>query len=100
MTAGGAGMAAVGGVGWGRCWGRGNDGGWNAARRLVIPSKGNGHNHELIARTLKGRRERVVVHSKTGSPRTPDQSGVRGGGSPEYLARVCGMGEIGDPNVG
>ena len=52
-------------------------------------SYGNGHNHELIARALKGRRERVVVHSKTGSPRTPDQSGVRGGGSPEYLARVC-----------
>ena len=52
-------------------------------------SYGNGHNHELIARALKGRRERVVVHSKTGSPRTPDPSGIRGGGSPEYLARVC-----------
>ncbi len=52
-------------------------------------SYGNGHNHDLIARALKGRRERVVVHSKTGSPRTPDPSGIRGGGSPEYLARVC-----------
>ena len=52
-------------------------------------SYGNGHNHDLIARALKGRRERVIVHSKTGSPRTPDPSGIRGGGSPEYLARVC-----------
>src|SRR5207244_13405335 len=27
-------------------------------------SYGNGHNHELIARALKGRRERIVIHSK------------------------------------
>jgi aryl-alcohol dehydrogenase-like predicted oxidoreductase len=30
-----------------------------------------------------------VIHSKSGSPRTPDAAGNRGGGSPEYLARVC-----------
>src|SRR2546427_4969246 len=35
-------------------------------------SYGNGHNHELIARALKGRRERIYVHSKTGSPRSPE----------------------------
>lgn len=27
----------------------------------------NGHNHELIAKALKGRRERIVIHSKSGS---------------------------------
>ena len=52
-------------------------------------SYGNGHNHELIAKALKGRRERVIVHTKSGSPRTTGQSGTRGGGSPEYLTRVC-----------
>lgn len=52
-------------------------------------SYGGGHNQELIARALKGRREKVIVHTKSGSPRAPDQSGARGGGSPEYLAKVC-----------
>src|ERR1043165_4816902 len=32
-------------------------------------SYGNGHNHELINKALKGRRERIVIHSKSGSPR-------------------------------
>jgi aryl-alcohol dehydrogenase-like predicted oxidoreductase len=50
---------------------------------------GNGHNHELIARAIKGRRERIVIHSKSGSPLIPDGSGLRGGGSPEYLTRTC-----------
>lgn len=52
-------------------------------------SYGNGHNHELIARALKGRRERIVIHSKSGSPRTPDASGNRSGSTPEYLAQNC-----------
>jgi len=52
-------------------------------------SYGNGHNHELIAKALKGRRERVFVHSKSGSPRIPDAKGERNGSTPEYLARVC-----------
>jgi aryl-alcohol dehydrogenase-like predicted oxidoreductase len=52
-------------------------------------SYGNGHNHELIAKALKGCRERIVIHSKSGSPRTPDSAGYRGGGSPEYLTRIC-----------
>ena len=46
---------------------------------------GQGHNHELIARALKGRREDVIVHTKSGSPRTPDASGSRSGSSPDYL---------------
>ena len=48
---------------------------------------GNGHNHELIAKALKGRRERIVVHSKSGSPRTIRDG--ESGGSPKYLTRVC-----------
>lgn len=46
---------------------------------------GNGHNHELIAKALKGRRERIVIHSKSGSPR----SGPESGSDPAYLTRVC-----------
>ena len=51
-------------------------------------SYGNGHNHELIRKALEGRREKVVIHSKSGSIRTPDGTS-RGGGSPEYLTQVC-----------
>ncbi|MGE5218248.1 MAG: aldo/keto reductase [Chloroflexota bacterium] len=52
-------------------------------------SYGNGHNHELIAKALKGRRERIIIHSKSGSPRAPDASGMRSGSSPEYLTQNC-----------
>lgn len=52
-------------------------------------SYGNGHNHELINKALKGRRERIVIHSKSGSPRTPDASGNRSGSSPAYLTQNC-----------
>jgi len=52
-------------------------------------SYGNGHNHELIAKALKGRRERIIIHSKSGSPRTPDASGNRSGSSPAYLTQNC-----------
>jgi aryl-alcohol dehydrogenase-like predicted oxidoreductase len=52
-------------------------------------SYGNGHNHELIAKALKGRRERIFIHSKSGSPRAPDASGIRSGSSPEYLSQNC-----------
>jgi len=51
-------------------------------------SYGNGHNHDLIKRALEGRRERVIIHSKSGSPRTPD-AGSPSGGDPAYLTRVC-----------
>lgn len=51
-------------------------------------SYGNGHNHELIRKALHGRRERVVIHSKSGSIRT-DDGRTLGGGSPEYLTSVC-----------
>jgi aryl-alcohol dehydrogenase-like predicted oxidoreductase len=52
-------------------------------------SYGNGHNHKLIARALQGRRERIIIHSKSGSPRSPEASGGLSGSSPEYLTRVC-----------
>jgi aryl-alcohol dehydrogenase-like predicted oxidoreductase len=52
-------------------------------------SYGNGHNHELIAKALKGRRERIVIHSKSGSPRAPDAGGNRSGSTPEYLTQNC-----------
>src|SRR5215472_2384611 len=52
-------------------------------------SYGSGHNHELIAKALKGRRERIVIHSKSGSPRSPDASGNRSGSSTEYLTQNC-----------
>jgi len=52
-------------------------------------SYGNGHNHELIGKAIKGRREKIVIHSKSGSPRSPDSGGGRGGGTPEYLAKTC-----------
>src|SRR5439155_15728119 len=52
-------------------------------------SYGNGHNHELIRKAIDGRREKIVIHSKSGSPRTADGAGQRGGGSPEYLIATC-----------
>src|SRR5438132_63029 len=52
-------------------------------------SYGNGHNHELIAKALKGRREQIVIHSKSGSPRAPDASANRSGSTPEYLTQNC-----------
>ncbi len=35
-------------------------------------SYGNGHNQELIGKAIKCRREKIVIHSKSGSIRTPD----------------------------
>src|SRR6185436_11025380 len=52
-------------------------------------SYGQGHNHELIKKALVGRRERIVIHSKSGSPRTPDAKGSRSGSTPEYLTQNC-----------
>lgn len=53
-------------------------------------SYGEGHNQELIGRALKGKRDQVVIHSKTGSPRTKTGDPVnRGGGSEDYLRKTC-----------
>src|SRR5690242_21852277 len=56
-------------------------------------SYGNGHNHRLIGEAIKDRRQEVVIHSKSGSPR--DGSG--GGGDARYLRKTC---EISLKNLG
>lgn len=48
---------------------------------------GDGHNEQLIARALKGRREQIVVHTKSGTPHTPEGTGS--GGGADYLTRTC-----------
>jgi aryl-alcohol dehydrogenase-like predicted oxidoreductase len=52
-------------------------------------SYGQGHNHRLIGEAIRGRREDVVIHSKSGSPRTGDPNHTRGGGDPAYLRQTC-----------
>ena len=52
-------------------------------------SYGQGHNHRLIGEAIKGRRDAVVIHSKSGSPRTGDPDHTRGGGDPAYLRKTC-----------
>ena len=42
-------------------------------------SYGNGHNHRLIGEAIRGRRNDVVIHSKSGSPRDGGPDAVRGG---------------------
>ena len=52
-------------------------------------SYGDGHNHRLIGQAIKGRRNEVVIHSKSGSPREGGADAVRGGGDPKYLIETC-----------
>jgi aryl-alcohol dehydrogenase-like predicted oxidoreductase len=51
-------------------------------------SYGQGHNHRLISEAIRGRRNEVVIHSKSGSPRDGNLEGVRGGGDPRYLRQM------------
>jgi len=50
---------------------------------------GKGHNHRLIRDALKGRRERIVIHSKSGSPEADKGNPSIGGGAPAYLTKTC-----------
>ncbi len=54
-------------------------------------SYGQGHNHRLIGQALKGgKRDKVFIHSKTGTIRTNDGSSVaQGSGTPDRLRQVC-----------
>jgi aryl-alcohol dehydrogenase-like predicted oxidoreductase len=53
-------------------------------------SYGQGHNHELIRRAVGDRRERVFIHSKSGSIKTADGHGTPiGSGTPERLRAIC-----------
>src|SRR5215469_7262155 len=45
-------------------------------------SYGKGHNHRLIGEAIRGRRDEVVIHSKSGSQRDGNLDAVRGGGDP------------------
>jgi aryl-alcohol dehydrogenase-like predicted oxidoreductase len=49
---------------------------------------GNGHNEEFVGRTLRGRRDRVLLATKFG--RTFGAAGARGvNGRPEYVREAC-----------
>ena len=53
-------------------------------------SYGQGHNHRLIGQAIKGRRDEIVIHSKSGSPRDGSADATRaGGGDPAYLRKTC-----------
>jgi aryl-alcohol dehydrogenase-like predicted oxidoreductase len=52
-------------------------------------SYGQGHNHRLIGEAIRGRRNEVVIHSKSGSPRDGSPDAARGGGDPGYLRQTC-----------
>jgi aryl-alcohol dehydrogenase-like predicted oxidoreductase len=53
-------------------------------------SYGEGHNQRLIGQAIKGQRDSVVIHSKTGSPRHKlGDDTNRGGGSEAYLRKTC-----------
>ncbi len=51
---------------------------------------GQGHNHTLIGRAIRDRRDKVFIHSKTGTVRAPDGRGIaEGSGSPDRLRALC-----------
>ena len=51
---------------------------------------GAGHNQELIGRAVKGRRDKVFIHSKTGTIHTPEGVSVgEGSGTPNRLREIC-----------
>jgi aryl-alcohol dehydrogenase-like predicted oxidoreductase len=53
-------------------------------------SYGRGHNHRLIGAAIRDRRDKVFIHSKTGTIRTPDgRSVAEGSGTPARLREVC-----------
>ncbi|MDH3240437.1 MAG: aldo/keto reductase [Alphaproteobacteria bacterium] len=53
-------------------------------------SYGEGHNQTLIGRAIKGRRDQVVIHSKSGAPPPRDENDLnRGAGSEKYLRMIC-----------
>lgn len=52
-------------------------------------SYGSGHNQELIGRALRGRRDKVIVHSKFGIRRNASGETVGFSGSPETARKDC-----------
>src|SRR3989338_7629731 len=49
---------------------------------------GHGKNEELVARAIKGRRQRYVIATKFGNLRLPDGTPAVNG-KPEYVAQAC-----------
>lgn len=53
-------------------------------------SYGQGHNHQLIGKAIKGRRDEVFIHSKSGTIRAPDKRSIaEGSGTPQRLREIC-----------
>lgn len=53
-------------------------------------SYGQGHNHRIIGEAIKGRRDEVVIHSKSGTIRKPEGgSQAEGSGAPERMQEIC-----------
>lgn len=52
-------------------------------------SYGSGHNQELIGKALKGRRDRVIVHSKFGVKSVASGKQIGASSSPETARRDC-----------
>ena len=53
-------------------------------------SYGQGHNHRLIGRAVRDRRDKVFIHSKTGTIRGPGGTSIaEGSGTPERLRATC-----------
>ncbi len=59
---------------------------------------GAGHNHEIIGKAIKGRRDQVFIHTKTGTIRDEnDRSIAAGSGAPTRLREIC---EVSLKNLG
>lgn len=52
-------------------------------------SYGQGHNHRLIGEAIKGRRDKVFIHSKSGTIRSAEGSVAEGSGTPDRLREIC-----------
>ncbi|MBT6800806.1 MAG: aldo/keto reductase, partial [Rhodospirillales bacterium] len=52
-------------------------------------SYGEGHNQTLIGKAIAGKRDQVVIHSKTGSMRSKDPGDKSGSGTADYLRKTC-----------
>ncbi len=51
---------------------------------------GGGHNHLLIGQAIQGRRDKVFIHSKTGTIRDENNRSVaEGSGAPDRLREIC-----------
>ena len=53
-------------------------------------SYGQGHNHTLIGKAIADRRDKVFIHSKTGTIRNREKGSIaEGSGTPERLREIC-----------